>query len=151
MQFKTEITNIIHKYLPFLSLDFIFVNPLSISNFFKFKDSLPDVMRSNLVYIFNCPLCPRGTYVGSTTRMLKVRVDGHKGVSCRSLNPLTKKEHSNIRIHSYKCKFEIDYNNFKIIATSKHESDLRILESLLIKALNPTLNSDCSSTPLYIA
>ena len=150
-QFKTDINKIIQKYLPFLSIDIIFVNPLSLSNYFKFKDSLTTVMRSNLVYLFTCPRCPRGTYVGLTSRMLKVRIDSHMGISCRTSKPLGKKEHSNIRQHSCKCKFSIDYNNFKIIATSKNTRDLPILESLLIKALNPTLNSDLSSTPLRIA
>ena len=150
-QFQTSTNNIICKYLPFLSIDIIFVNPLALSNFFKFKDSLPSEMRSNLVYLYTCPRCPRGTYVGETSRMLKVRIDCHKGVSYRTGDELKKKEHSNIRNHALKCKSPIDYNNFKILANTKNKSDLPILESLLIKSLNPTLNSDLSSTTLHIA
>ena len=150
-QFQTDINNIILKYLPFLSIDIVFVNPLSLSNYFKFKDSLPNEMRSNLVYLYTCPRCPRGTYVGETSRMLKVRIDSHKGISCRTGDPLKKKEHSSIRNHTIKCKSTIEYNNFKILANTKYKSDLPILESILIKSLNPTLNSDLSSTTLHVA
>ena len=85
---------------PYLQPEFIFVNPLKINNLFQFKDRIPVDMRSNLVYLYTCPRCNRGTYIGCTERMLKVRVDCHRGVSYRTCIELKKKKNSAIRDHS---------------------------------------------------
>ena len=104
-----------------------------------------------MVYKYTCPRCNLGTYLGSTRRMLKVRIDCHRGVSHRTGNNLNKKEFSNIREHAEKCKSAIRYDNFEIIAQTSDCSSLLVLESLAIKQLVPSLNSSSSSAPLYIA
>ena len=123
----------------------------SLGSLFKFKDSIPDLMRSLVVYRYTCPRCNLGTYVGSTKRMLKVRIDSHRGVSHRTGCTLNKKEFSNIRDHSNKCKTSISYDNFEIIAQAADETSLPILESLYIKQVVPSLNGQSSSVPLFIA
>ena len=108
-------------------------------------------MRSSIVYKFTCPKCNLGTYVGCTDRMLKVRMDCHKGVSYRTGTPLNVKEFSPIRDHCKICKVDLNYNQIEIIEQNNNRQDLLILESLSIKINQPTLNNDSSSLPLYIA
>ena len=108
-------------------------------------------MQSNVAYLFTCPKCKVGTYLGATKRMLKTRIDSHKGVSHRTGNPLNRKDFSSIREHCNKCKTQFNYKDFQIIGTASDEPSLFVLESLLIKQNVPTLNNHCSSTPLHIA
>ena len=151
--FKKELSSLLTRFYPLVDVKIIFHSPVKIGNLFKFKDTLLPLMRSNIVYSFTCPNCSSGTkqYIGCTERTLKVRIDGHRGVSYRTQTPLTSKESSAIRDHCMKCKINLSYNDFKILLPSKSKYSLLILESLLIKSLNPSLNSDQSSIPLFIA
>ena len=108
-------------------------------------------MTSCVVYKYSCPFCKQGTYVGSTHRLLKVRIDSHKGVSYRTGTALTNPEYSSIRDHSKICKSPINYKNFEILGRASNESSLAILESLMIKQAVPSLNAQTTSTPLFVA
>lgn len=148
---KKELITCLDKLYPYASFKFIFKNPLTITSLFRFKDSLRELMRSNVIYKFNCPKCNSGTYVGCTQRMLKVRIDSHRGVSHRTGNILAKKENSAIRSHCSSCRHRIKYDDFKILAHAPSKYALPFLESLFIQQLNPTLNGTTSSIPLKIA
>ena len=130
---------------------FSFNNPFKINSLFKFKDTLPLLMRSRVVYKYNCPKCNLGTYVGSTDRLLKIRIDSHRGVSYRTGNPLNTLDPSPIRSHNVKCNKKIEYDHFNIISTANSQQDLLILESLLIKSNSPKLNQNISCVPLSLA
>ena len=97
-------------------------------------------MRSSLVYKFSCSRC-ESAYVGSTTRALLTRVSEHKGVSCRTGRMLSTPPHSNIRDHVYSCNSPLTIDNFNILNFCNNSSDLRILESLYIHKIKPSLNS----------
>ena len=150
-QFQKELTNILNKYYPFLNVKLVFSNQFRIRTFFHFKDSLMPLMRSNVIYQYSCPKCNEGRYIGCTTRMLRSRICSHMGISHRTLSNIATKENSAIRTHSTKCKSELRFKDFKILSTTSCKQDLPIVESLFIKQLSPKLNSDLSSTPLYIA
>ena len=137
--------------MPYSYRRLVLRNPRTIGSLFRFKDTVPDLMRSMMIYRYNCPRCNLGTYVGSTKRMLKVRIDSHRGVSHRTGSTLNKKEFSNIREHASKCKSTITYNDFEIIMQAQDETSLLILESINIKQLLPSLNSQSSSAPLFMA
>ena len=139
-----------HLY-PMAEIRFCFTNPLTIQSLFKFKDKLPEFMRSGVVYEYSCPKCNLGTYIGSTERLLHVRYSSHKGVSHRTGCGLNVKEASAIRDHSNICNKSLNIKDFTILASTGNSTDLRILESLFIKSHNPKLNSDSSSIPLSIA
>ena len=89
------------------------------------------------------------SYVGQTSKQLKVRVSQHKGCSFRTNNPLSNPEKSNILDHSLAANHPITIENFKILA-SCDRFDLRLLESLFIQKLKPSLNDQHSSTDLLI-
>ena len=147
---KKELEQLLKEQYPYALFHFIFKNPFTISSLFKFKDSLPELMRFCIVYKFTCPKCNLGNYVGCTNRLLRVRIDSHKGVSYRTGVKLSKPEFSSIRNHSFQCKHKVDYSDFKILAQAQNSSCLFLLESLFIKQLKPPLNNSTTSVPLNI-
>ena len=70
--------------------------------------------------------------------------------SFRSGVPLTSPPHSVVRDHSELCSTNVDINNFKVLATSSNEINVKILESLHILKSKPGLNSQLSSYPLLV-
>ena len=149
--FYEDLHKIVNKHLPAIKLKLIPINPLTIGSFFTSKERLKPLMTSGVVYSFDCPRCSLGKYVGCTRRLLKVRIDSHCGVSYRTGMKLSNPEHSNIRDHAQKCKYTIKYEDFKIIGRASNSHQLSILESLLIKQVVPHLNTQSTSTPLYIS
>ena len=78
--FYKELQKIINKHIPAINLNLIRINKMNIGSFFHPKEKLHPLMTSGVIYEFNCPRCNLGKYVGSTRRLLKVRV----GVSYRT-------------------------------------------------------------------
>ena len=147
---KRELTKILSHLYPYVNFNFVFKNPLTIGSLFKFKDTLPQLMRSSTVYLYSCPRCNLGKYIGNSSRLLKVRIDCHMGISYRTGCTLSKKEFSAIRNHSVSCKHEIQYDDFKVLAQSHNSHSLPFLESLYVKHLSPNLNNTTTSVPLHI-
>ena len=146
-----ELKAILSKHLPSVEFKFIFINPLKIGTLFKYKDDLCSTLNSSVIYKFNCPSCKLGMYIGSTKRLLKVRIDEHRGVSPRTGENLKVKSNSSIRDHTDKCHAYINYENFKILKKCQNYQELLINESLIIKQESPTINTDQSAFPLYIS
>ena len=121
-----------------------------IGSLFRFKDLIPVALRSSLIYQYCCPRCG-SAYVGMTTRYFYMRVAEHRGVSFRTGKLLTTPLHSNIRYHvENTCPGSLSIDHFSIKSSSSNPINLRILESLFIKQLNPKLNLTNSSYPLEI-
>ena len=139
------------KIFPALDIRPVPHNPKKLGSLFQYKDKLPTLMRSLVVYCFTCPKCKVGKYIGATKRLLKVRIDSHLGVSYRTGSLLKTKDFSNIREHCKKCRTSFNYDNFSIVAQAPNNQSLSILESLTIKRMVPSLNDQTSSTVLYIA
>ena len=114
--FYFQLNDLIQRHLPAVNSKAIPRNPLTIGSFFKYKDKLSSLMTSNVIYLYTCPKCKLGKYVGASRRLLKVRIDCHRGVSYRTGARLTSPEFSNIREHSKKCKQDIEYKHFKILS-----------------------------------
>ena len=150
-QFYQELYKIFKQHLPAVDLKVIPCNPMTIRSLFNMKERLNPLMTSGVIYQFNCPRCSLGKYVGSTRRLLKVRIDSHRGVSYRTGVRLSNPEFSSIRDHTNKCRQKIDYKDFKIIGRAQNDHQLAILESLLIKQMVPQLNTQTTSTPLYLS
>lgn len=148
--FRKKLIDIIHKELPALNLKLIPKNPVTIGSLFIYKDKLSPMFTSNVVYKYICPRCSRGTYVGCTKRLLKVRLDSHRGVSFGTGSRLSNPEQSNIRNHSKICKTHIEAKDFQIIGHIQNENEFHVLESIMIKKLVPSLNSQNSSIQLCI-
>ena len=146
---KQDLLTLLSKYYSKDKFCVILVNNFTIGSFFNYKDKLPLHLRSSLVYKYSCVYCT-SEYVGMTTRTLGTRVAEHAGISFRSGVPLTSPPHSAVRDHSELCSTNVDINNFKVLATSSSEIDLKILESIHIFKSRPGLNSQLSSYPLVV-
>ena len=150
-EFYSKQHEIVERNLPAVKLRFIPRNPLTIGSLFNYKDRLNCLVSSNVVYKYTCPKCDFGTYIGSTKRMLKVRIDSHKGVSHRTGNKLSNPDFSSIREHTKKCKSQINNEDFSIVGQVSNDHHLPILESIIIKQAVPSLNAQTSATQLYLA
>ena len=132
-----------------VNLRVIFTNKNTIASIFQFKERLPVDLQSSIVYQYSCAQCASGSYVGSTTRSLHMRIAEHMGRSFRTGN-VVQSSKSSIREHASKCSNIIDSDKFTIIGQEKNETYLRILESLCILKLKPSLNDMQSAFPLRI-
>ena len=150
IKLSKELYKALTKHYPQINFNFILTTGNKMGNMFKFKDRLPQLMTSSLVYKFSCTSCSDVSYVGSTIRRLHSRICQHRGESERTGYPLSKPDHSNIRSHTETCNSHITAPNFKILATAKNRADLLILESIYIRKLKPVLNDNLSAYPLMI-
>ena len=145
-----ELRRTLSGFYPHLSFHFVQVNKQTIGSLFSYKDRLPNELKSSLIYKYSCASC-NASYIGSTTRKLIERVSEHLGKSPRTGNQSLTPKHSAIREHSHgPCDTFFDINNFEILASTKGEQDLRILESLFIHKQNPTLNNMTSAYELKV-
>ena len=149
ISFKREISSIFNRYYPSIDIKLIPYNLRTIQSYFKFKDPVSRLMMSGVVYMYSCPRCSRGTYIGSTSRRLRDRICEHMGISHRTLTPLNSKQPSPIYDHAKKCGAPIRFQDFTILRQDKNDT-LRTCESLFIHQLQPTLNNDQKSTQLFI-
>ena len=67
-----------------MGIKIVMPNKNSIGSLFRFKDHLPLNMLSSVVYKYSCAQCGSGTYAGSTTRALHMRIAEHRGRSFRT-------------------------------------------------------------------
>ena len=118
-----------------------FISKITAKNFkqqLHFKDSQPQLLRSNVVYRLNCSC--RSFYIGQTRRNLVKRLDEHQ----TSLNSEVCNDLQSNPNH------RVDFNNPQILTSSPDKSKLLILESLYIQQLEPSLNLDSKSFPLRL-
>ena len=136
---RRKLLKLLRSSFPCIDFRVILTNSFKISNFFTYKDRVPDSVTSNLVYEFCCPDCG-SRYIGCSTRAFKVRVMEHMGRSHRTGTLLQKPPFSAIRDHSHKFDHPFNINNFKIIARFQNSTDTFTGESILIQKSNPDLN-----------
>ena len=145
---RKKLMSLVRRFYPHVNLKCIFRNSFTIGSLFSFKDRLPLMLRTSVIYQYSCGQCS-SSYIGQTVKQLKVRISQHKSRSFRTNNLLTCPENSKILEHSLNFGHSIHDNNFKIL-DNPHNFDLRILESLWIHKLKPSLNDRSSSTELSI-
>ena len=121
---------------------------LTIQNLFRFKDRLRPSLVSSVIYKYTCGQCS-ATYVGETRKQLRVRMSQHRGVSFRSGTPLNSLDASKIRDHSLNTGHRVHECDFRILDSCSN-FDLRILESIYIHKLKPSLNDYASSVELCV-
>ena len=147
---KDEVSSLVSSLFGQIDLKIIFSNKNTIGSKFRFKERLPMSLLSSVIYKYSCAQCASGTYVGSTTRALHMRIAEHMGISFRTGKQVQSSK-SSIGDHSKNCSQTISKDNFKVIGQEKNEISLRMLESLHILKLKPNLNEMQSAFPLKIA
>ena len=139
---------LINKFYQQVYLNIVFQNSNTLARMFSFKDKIPHLSCSCVIYKYKCEQCS-SVYIGETQKQLKCRILQHQGLSFRTGNPLINPPFSSIRDHSLNCNHPIKTGNFSIL---KHcnNFDIRILESLFIHKYSPNLNEQNSSFQLNI-
>ena len=82
---KKQLPLLINKYFPQIDFSCIFVNKNIVSSFFPFKDQIPLMMSSNIIYKYSCGQC-QSSYIGETNRHFISRICEHKGISLELKN-----------------------------------------------------------------
>ena len=148
IRLSKDLNNIIKKFYPQIQFRCLFNNKRTISSFFPFKDQIPLMVSSNIIYKYSCGQC-QSIYIGETKRHLISRICEHKGISFRTNRPLSNPSHSNIRQHAFNCDHPILTSNFSLLSKCP-SNDLKLLESIYIHKIVPSLNNQNSSCPLNI-
>ena len=131
----------VSKSLPQCNIKVIFQSKNRLSNFFKFKNSIPLHLRSHVIYKFQCSNC-NITYYGETESHLKVRAGEHISTS-----PLTgKRVNNNKNLSGHMCSFE----DFTVLNYESHKFKQLITESLLVTKDKPLLNKQVKSLKLEL-
>ena len=102
--------------------------PSKVSNYFSLKSSVPDILKSCLVYKYVCPVEPGHVYIGKTKRHFSTRIREH----CTT--------NTAVRAHCDICHC-FSPNNFSVIRTCNTDYETTLAEALLIRKNSPTLNN----------
>ena len=108
----------------------IVFKPCKISRFFSLKSRCPKLLRSCIVYEFQCPVDQGVTYIGKTTRHLATRIREHTRSHGKSA----------ISDHVASCTCCPTADSFRILRQCKDSYDLSLCEALLIQQYKPVLN-----------
>ena len=128
---QRKLTQLIKRFCTDIEIKLVFT-PYKIKNLFCFKDQIPDLSKSMVVYQFSCAGC-NSRYIGETSRQLTTRIKEHT----------TSDKNSNIYKHlhaSPSCHNQFSQSCFKIIDSAHSTFSLKIKEALHINKLNPDLN-----------
>ena len=141
--------SLIQKMIPWGKVNIVYKTQCRVSQLFRFKDSIPNDLKSHLVYYFKCPSC-NAEYIGETMRHSKVRWSEHLGISCFTNLPVAGLR-TPIRDHIIDKKCEASIENFKIIGREEKHNLLLIKESLFINLYKTGLNTKikCADLSLF--
>ena len=73
LQIRTQIAKLCSSAFPHFTVRFIFQSGRRLSDFFSFKDRIPKLMRSRVIYKYSCQCC-RVLYFGQTRRHFHTRI-----------------------------------------------------------------------------
>ena len=138
---KTRLTKTMNKQMKFCKLRVIFQTNSRLKNYFRFKDSVTETLRSNLIYKFLCGSCT-ASYIGKTYRHFKVRVSEPQGVSQRTDKPVKGTLSTSVRDFMLLCDHKVVHEDFKFLGNESNRYLLELKESLFIKRDKPSLNKN---------
>ena len=147
----SKLKKLFSSVFPAYKIKIIIKPGTKLSSLFNFKDKLSPKCLSHVVYKFSCGGC-NITYIGKTSRHLKVRMCEHLGISPITGKP--RKFHPNqdtaVKKHLRESGHTCDMINFKILSNANNDLDLSIKESLLIGKENPVLNKQVKTFQLLL-
>jgi hypothetical protein len=130
--FKSKLTKTVNHFYPDVDFRVLFKCPATISSLFPFKERVPFLLKSLVVYKLSCATCKK-SYVGMTTRCLIRRINEHKGVK-------KSKEESSVLKHQRDTGHIIDYAGIEVIDKADSKQKLLLKEMLHIIKLKPEIN-----------
>ena len=79
-EIRKKLQNLFSDKLTYCNLKIVFTSTVRVKSFFTFKDKLPKMLLSGLVYQYRCGGC-NATYYGKAKCHFKVRICEHSGIS----------------------------------------------------------------------
>ena len=150
MQTRTKLQQALKGALNCCKLEIVFKCQRRLSNSFRYKDPIPKVLTSDVVYKFHCGLCNE-SYYGESIRHLDIRSGEHIGVSPFTGEKVKPSNNSVICDQLLHCNFLPSFDNFSVLAYESKKYLLEIKRSLLIMRDKPSLNRNITSAPLYLS
>ena len=114
-----------------------------IKNLFNVKDSLPDRLRTRVVYKFSCASC-NACYIGETSRHFATRVREH----------LSSDRSSHVFKHlqsSESCRISCSADCFTVLDSATTKFQVKLKESMYIKWEKPDLNQQVKHINLTLS
>ena len=152
LQIRKKLRWIVSTRLPNCKIRIVFKIQNRLRNKFRFKDIIPEELKSNLLYKYTCSSC-NAKYEGETSRHCYVRFCEHLGITPLLGRPSRRKLIiSPIYDHIQQTGHTGTLDDFEITGGGSRytEFQLQVMESLLISKNNPILNKDKTSVPLYL-
>ena len=146
LKIRTRINRIMKNKLPYCNIQFIFQTKCKISNCFIFKDKIPSLLHSGIVYKFQCGSC-NATYYSKTKRHFKVTMCEQLRISALTRKVVKGDDDSSIKEHILFCYDTPDFEDLSILATNKNDFKVTLMDSLLINKDHPPLNKNKQSLP----
>ena len=142
---------VLFRSIPSHRLEVIYQTTYRMGNLFRFKDCIPNSLMSDFVYSYKCGSCA-ASYVGRCIRHKHVRFCEHSGISARTGATLqrTLVNASAVKMHALTVHPVNPLNDFRILSRGGSREVLDIKESIMIKKLNPSLNENIVSAPLFL-
>ena len=147
LQIKTRICKVIKQWYPGIKLQVVFRSPKRIQSFLPFKDRIATLIRSSVVYKFQCPGC-NASYFGKTSRNLITRCREHLGIN--KAGQKIKVSPSAIWDQINQSGHAASLEDFLVVDRANNDFGLLIHESLPILRDRPSLDSQQSSIPLVL-
>ena len=135
--------------MKFCKLRVIFQTNNRLRNHSRFKDSVHETVRSNLIYKLSCGSCTV-SYIGKTYIHFKVKVSEHQGVSPRTGKPVKSTLPTSVRDHMLLCDHKVVHEDLKFLGNKPNRYLLELKESLFIKRDTPPLNKNLHSQELLL-
>ena len=150
-QTRKKVQKLFSDKLTSCNLKIVFTSPVRVESFFTFKDRLPKMLPSGLVYQYKCGGC-NATYYGKIKRHFKVRICEHLSIShlTEKKVKIDNNKLTAIQEHLLCCNCSPFFEDFSILIRESNGFKLKIMESLLIARDKPILNNSDSSLHLEL-
>ena len=131
------------------NLEIVFTSFVRAKSNFNFKDKLPSMLLSGLVYMFKCGGY-NATCYGKTKRHFKFRICEHLGISHLTGKKveIDSNKVTAIQEHLLCWNYSPSFEDFSLLTWESNDFKLKIMERLLIARDKPVLNKADSSLPL---
>ena len=119
-QIRKKLQKLFSAKLTSCYLKIVFTSPVRDKSFFTFKDKLPKMLLSGLVYQYKCGGC-NATYYGKTKRHFKVQICEHLGIShlTEKKVKIDNNKLTAIQEHLLCCNYSPSFEDFSILTQGK--------------------------------
>ena len=148
LQTRTKLRKSIKGVLKCCKLQVIFKIQNKLCNYFRFKDPVPQILTSGVVYKFQCGLCNQ-SYNGECVRHLAVRSGEHIDISPLTNKRVQSRKDSAVNHHLLNCNSPT-FEDFSVLCHENKKYLLEVAESLLIMRDRPSMNQDVRSASLFL-